>query len=180
MREHNYSSISNTSIHEAYPGHHLQLVVANEHPSLTRLLVDAPEFVEGWAMYCELMMREAGFDTAAEHRLMMHTDAIWRVCRIILDVKLQRGQMGIDEAVDFLVEQTGFERPQAAAEVKWYTYRPTYPLSYLLGRQLLLRLRADERARLGDAFSLRAFHDALLNQGSLPISFQRRLLAQGA
>lgn len=180
MREHNHASIYNTSIHEAYPGHHLQLVVANEHPSLTRLLVDAPEFVEGWAMYCELMMREQGFDTAPAHRLMMHTDAIWRACRIILDVKLQRGQIGIEEAIDFLVEQTGFERPQAAAEVKWYTYRPTYPFSYLLGRQLLLRLRADEQARLGDAFSLRAFHDALLNQGSLPISFQRRLLAQGA
>jgi uncharacterized protein (DUF885 family) len=177
MREHNHASIYNTSIHEAYPGHHLQLVVANRHPSLIRLLVDAPEFVEGWAMYCELMMREHGFDTAPSHRLMMHTDAIWRACRIILDVRLQRGEIGVEEATDFMVEQTGFERPQAAAEVKWYTYRPTYPLSYLLGRQLLLRLRADEQKRLGDAFSLRAFHDALLNQGGLPISFQRRLLA---
>ncbi|HEV7810798.1 MAG TPA: DUF885 family protein, partial [Candidatus Limnocylindrales bacterium] len=55
MREHNYSSISNTSIHEAYPGHHLQLHVANSHPSLTRLLTDAPEFVEGWGMYSEQM-----------------------------------------------------------------------------------------------------------------------------
>lgn len=180
LREHNHASIYNTGIHEAYPGHHLQLVVANEHPSVIRLLVDAPEFVEGWAMYCELMMREQGFDTAPSHLLMLHTDAIWRACRIIIDVKLQRGQIGISEAVDFMVEQTGFERPQAAAEVKWYTYRPTYPLSYLLGRQLLLRLRADEQRRLGDAFSLRAFHDALLNQGGLPISFQRRLLAQDA
>jgi uncharacterized protein (DUF885 family) len=180
MREHNHASIYNTSIHEAYPGHHLQLVVANQHPSLIRLLVDAPEFVEGWAMYCELMMREQGFDTAPAHRLMMHTDAIWRACRIILDVRLQRGEIGVDEATDFMVEQTGFERPQAAAEVKWYTYRPTYPLSYLLGRQLLLRLRADEQKRLGSSFSLRGFHDALLNQGGLPISFQRRLLTQDA
>jgi uncharacterized protein (DUF885 family) len=179
MREHNHASIYNTSIHEAYPGHHLQLVVANQHPSLIRLLLDAPEFVEGWAMYCELMMREHGFDTAPTHRLMMHTDAIWRACRIILDVRLQRGEIGVEEATDFLVEQTGFERPQAAAEVKWYTYRPTYPLSYLLGRQLLLRLRADEQKRLGSSFSLRAFHDALLNQGGLPISYQRRLLAGG-
>ncbi|MEA2676193.1 MAG: hypothetical protein QOJ81_334 [Chloroflexota bacterium] len=180
MREHNHASIYNTSIHEAYPGHHLQLVVANQHPSLIRLLVDAPEFVEGWAMYCELMMREQGFDTAPSHRLMMHTDAIWRACRIILDVRLQRGEIGVDEAVDFMVEQTGFERPQAAAEVKWYTYRPTYPLSYLLGRQLLLRLKADEEKRLGSSFSLRGFHDALLNQGGLPISYHRRLLAQSA
>jgi uncharacterized protein (DUF885 family) len=177
MREHNHASIYNTSIHEAYPGHHLQLVVANQHPSLIRLLLDAPEFVEGWAMYCELMMREHGFDTAASHRLMMHTDAIWRACRIILDVRLQRGEISVEEATDFMVEQTGFERPQALAEVKWYTYRPTYPLSYLLGRQLLLRLRADEQKRLGSSFSLRAFHDALLNQGGLPISYQRRLLA---
>ncbi|MEP7361319.1 MAG: DUF885 domain-containing protein [Chloroflexota bacterium] len=179
MREHNHASIYNTSIHEAYPGHHLQLVVANQHPSLTRILVDAPEFVEGWAMYCELMMREQGFDTAPKHRLMMHTDAIWRACRIIVDVKLQRGQMSVGEAVDFLVEQTGFERPQAAAEVNWYTYRPTYPMSYLLGRQLLRRLRADEQKRLGASFSLKGFHDALLNQSGLPISFQRRLLTRG-
>ncbi|MEO8625714.1 MAG: DUF885 family protein, partial [Candidatus Limnocylindrales bacterium] len=133
-----------------------------------------------WAMYCELMMREQGFDTAPSHQLMMHTDAIWRACRIIIDVKLQRGELTVPQAVDFLVEQTGFERPQANAEVNWYTYRPTYPMSYLLGRQLLRRLRADEQKRLGTSFSLRAFHDALLTQGSLPISFQRRLLAQGA
>jgi uncharacterized protein (DUF885 family) len=111
---------------------------------------------------------------------MMHTDAIWRACRIILDIKLQRGQMTVDEAADFLLEQTGFERPQATAEVRWYTYRPTYPLSYLLGRTLLQRLRSDEEQRLGSAFSLRRFHDALLNQGSLPVSFHRRNLAADA
>jgi uncharacterized protein (DUF885 family) len=180
MREHNHASIYNTSIHEAYPGHHVQLAAANEHPSLIRLLVDAPEFVEGWAMYCELMMREQGFDTAPSHRLMMHTDAIWRACRIILDVKLHRGQIGVDDAIDFMVEQTGFERPNAEAEVKRYTYTPTYQLSYLLGRVLILRLRADEQLRLGDRFSLRAFHDALLSQGGLPVSFQRRLLMASA
>ena len=65
MREHNFSSISNTSIHEAYPGHHLQLDTARRIPSLTRLLTDAPEFVEGWGMYSELMMREQGFDDGA-------------------------------------------------------------------------------------------------------------------
>jgi uncharacterized protein (DUF885 family) len=177
MREHNYASISNTSIHEAYPGHHLQLDTARRHPSLTRLLTDAPEFVEGWGMYSELMMREQGFDADPHFRLIMHTDAIWRACRIILDVRMHRGEIGVDEATDFLVEQTSFERPQAHAEVGWYTYRPTYPLSYLLGRTLLLGLRADEQRRLGDRFSLKGFHDTLLRNGSLPISFHRRLLA---
>jgi uncharacterized protein (DUF885 family) len=177
LREHNHSSLYNTSIHEAYPGHHQQLVTSIRNPSTVRVLVDAPEFIEGWAMYCEQMMREEGFDTDPRHVAMMYTDAIWRACRIILDVKLQRGEIGVSEAVDFLVEHTGFERPNATAEVNWYTYRPTYPLSYLLGKVLLLRLREDERQRLGDRFSLRAFHDSLLREGSLPISFHRRILA---
>ena len=177
MREHNFASISNTSIHEAYPGHHLQLDRARRHPSLTRLLTEAPEFVEGWGMYSELMMREQGFDDDARFRVIMHTDAIWRACRIVLDVRMHRGELTVDEATDFLVEHTGFQRSNARAEVGWYTYRPTYPLSYLLGRTLLLGLRADEQRRLGDVFSLKDFHDTLLRNGSLPISFHRRLLA---
>jgi uncharacterized protein (DUF885 family) len=180
MREHNWASIYNTSIHEAYPGHHQQMTAALENPSLIRVLVDAPEFVEGWAMYCEQMMREQGFDTAPERLLMMYTDAIWRACRIILDVRLHRGDIGVDDAIDFLVEHTGFERPNATAEVHRYTSTPTYQLSYLLGKVLLLRLRADEQRRLGDRFSLRGFHDALLNAGNIPISFHRRALAASA
>jgi uncharacterized protein (DUF885 family) len=179
LREHNYASLYNTSIHEAYPGHHQQLAISIRHPSVVRTLVDAPEFVEGWAMYCEQMMREEGFDTDPRHVVMMYTDAIWRACRIILDIKLQRREINVNEAVDFLVAQTGFERPNAASEVHWYTYRPTYPMSYLLGKVLLLRLRDDEKRRLGARFSLRRFHDALLREGSLPISFHRRLLTRG-
>ncbi len=180
MREHNYASISNTTVHEAYPGHHLQLDMARRNGSLTRLLADAPEFIEGWGMYTELMMREHGFDAGPAFRLMMHTDAIWRACRMILDVRMHRGELSVEEATDFLVEHTGFERSNAQAEVHWYTYRPTYPLSYLLGRTLLLGLRADEHRRLGDRFSLKAFHDTLLRNGSLPISFHRRLLTAQA
>jgi len=180
MREHNRSSISNTSIHEAYPGHHLQLSVGNRHPSLTRLMADAPEFVEGWGMYSEQLMREEGFDDGPAFRLAMYTDAIWRACRIVLDIRMHRGEVSVEEGTRFLVEQTSFEEANARAEVHRYTYTPTYQLSYLLGKVLLLQLRADERARLGDGFSLKFFHDALLRNGSLPISFQRRLLAAAA
>ncbi len=177
MREHNRSSISNTSIHEAYPGHHLQLSVAGRHPSLSRLLVDAPEFTEGWGMYSEQMMREEGFDDAPNFLLNMYTDAIWRAVRIILDIRMHRGEVSVDEAIQFMVEQTSFEEANARAEVHRYTYTPTYQLSYLLGKVLLLQLRDDERRRLGAAFSLKRFHDGLLRNGSLPISFHRRLLA---
>jgi uncharacterized protein (DUF885 family) len=180
MREHYWASISNTSVHEAYPGHHLQLSAAVAHPSLVRLMTDAPEFVEGWGMYSEQMMREQGFDAGPEFLLAMHTDAIWRACRIILDVRMHRGELGVDEATAFLVEHTGFEHANAQAEVFRYTYTPTYQLSYLLGKVLLLQLRADEQKKLGANFSLKRFHDTLLRNGSLPISFHRRLLDAGA
>ena len=176
MREHYRAGISNTSIHEAYPGHHLQLAVGSRHPSLTRAQVDAPEFVEGWGMYSEQMLREHGFDDGPEFRVALATDAIWRAARIVLDVRMHRGEVSIEEAAAFLVEQTGFERPNALAEARRYTYTPTYNLSYLLGKVLLLGLREEEQHRLGSAFSLRAFHDTLLRGGSLPISFHRRAL----
>jgi uncharacterized protein (DUF885 family) len=176
MREHYWAAISNTSIHEAYPGHHLQLALAARNPSLTRAQVDAPEFVEGWGMYTEQMLREEGFDDGPAYRVALATDAIWRAARIVLDVRMHRGEVSIEEATEFLIQHAGFERPNALAEARRYTYTPTYNLSYQLGKVLLLQLRAAERQRRGDAFSLRDFHDTLLRGGSLPISFHRRAL----
>ncbi|MGH2427504.1 MAG: DUF885 domain-containing protein [Candidatus Limnocylindria bacterium] len=175
MREHNRSSISNTSVHEAYPGHHLQLSAAVTNPSLVRLFSGAPEFAEGWAFYCERMMKEAGFDATPKGWYVVHNDAIWRATRIILDVQLHRGLIGFDEAVDRLVAETGFERPAALAEVKRYTSTPTYQLSYLFGRHMIERLKAEVAAGQGRAFSLKAFHDTLLYGGTMPVSYARRL-----
>ena len=175
MREHNRASISNTSVHEAYPGHHLQLSAAVTNPSLVRLFSGAPEFAEGWAFYCERMMKEAGFDDTPKGWYIVHTDAIWRATRIILDVQLHRGLIGFDEAVDRLVAETGFERPAALAEVKRYTATPTYQLSYLYGRHMIERLKADVRGRQGGDFDLRSFHDTLLYGGTMPVSYARRL-----
>lgn len=175
MREHNRSSISNTSVHEAYPGHHLQLSAAITNPSLVRIFSGAPEFAEGWAFYCERLMKEHGFDDTPKGWYIVHTDAIWRATRIILDVQLHRGLIGFDEAVDRLVAETGFERPAALAEVKRYTASPTYQLSYLYGRHMIERLKADVQAREGSDFDLRRFHDTLMYGGNLPVSYARRL-----
>ena len=175
MREHNRSSISNTSVHEAYPGHHLQLSAAITNPSLVRLFSGAPEFAEGWAFYCERMMKEAGFDDTPKGWYIVHTDAIWRATRIILDVQLHRGNIGFDEAVDRLVSETGFERPAALAEVKRYTSTPTYQLSYLFGRHMIEKLKAEVQAREGRDFDVRRFHDTLIYGGTMPVSYARRL-----
>ena len=175
MREHNRASISNTSVHEAYPGHHLQLSAATTNPSLVRLFSGAPEFAEGWAFYCERMMKEAGFDDTPTGWYIVHTDAIWRATRIILDVQLHRGLIGFDEAVDRLVAETGFERPAALAEIKRYTGTPTYQLSYLFGRHMIERLKGDIERREGADFDLRRFHDTLIYGGTMPVSYARRL-----
>ena len=175
MREHNRASISNTSVHEAYPGHHLQLSAAITNPSLVRLFSGAPEFSEGWAFYCERMMKERGFDDTPKGWYVVHTDAIWRATRIILDVQLHRGMIGFDDAVDRLVAETGFERPAALAEVKRYTSTPTYQLSYLFGRHMIEKLKADVQGREGAGFDIRRFHDTLIYGGTMPVSYARRL-----
>jgi uncharacterized protein (DUF885 family) len=131
-------------------------------------------------MYTEQMMREEGFDAGPAFRVAMWTDVVWRACRIILDIRMHRGELTEGEAVDFMVEHTAFEQANARAEVRRYTYTPGYQLSYLLGKVLILGLREEERRRRGAAFSLKAFHDTLLTNGSLPISFHARLLHDGA
>ena len=175
MREHNRASINNTSVHEAYPGHHLQLSAAITNPSLVRLFSGAPEFSEGWAFYCERMMKERGFDDTAKGWYIVHTDAIWRSTRIILDVQLHRGIIGFDDAVERLVAETGFERPAAVAEVKRYTSTPTYQLSYLFGRHMIEKLKTEVQAREGTGFDIRRFHDTLIYGGTMPVSYARRL-----
>ncbi len=175
MREHNRASINNTSVHEAYPGHHLQLSAAITNPSLVRLFSGAPEFSEGWAFYCERMMKERGFDDTPKGWYIVHTDAIWRSTRIILDVQLHRGIIGFDDAVERLVAETGFERPAALAEVKRYTSTPTYQLSYLFGRHMIEKLKGEVQAREGTGFDVRRFHDTLIYGGTMPVSYARRL-----
>ena len=130
--------------------------LASRHPSLTRLLTDAPEFVEGWGMYSRADDARAGLRRRpGASGSIMHTDAIWRACRIILDVRMHRGELTVEEATDFLVEHTAFERAERPRRGPAATRtRPTYQLCYLLGKVLLLGLREDEQRRLGDGVRL--------------------------
>jgi len=173
LREHNFAGIMNTAVHEAYPGHHLQLVCANTNPSWARVFANATETIEGWAHYCEDMMRREGFYRDEKVEFTQVLDQMWRACRIIIDVDLHRQKMSFDEAVDFLVRETGMERPGALAEVKRYTSNPAYQLSYLIGRHLIQGLRDEMKAKQGAAFTERGFNDAILYAGSLPFRLLR-------
>ncbi|NWG10459.1 DUF885 domain-containing protein [Candidatus Bathyarchaeota archaeon] len=173
----NYAAIRNTAVHEAFPGHFLQGTVSNRG-SFVRLLADGTETTEGWAHYCEEMMAEKGFVTDLESRLIQVNDVIWRAVRIMVDVKLSCGEMRFNEAVEMLVKETGMSEEAATAEVKRYTQTPGYPLSYLLGKHLILRLKEELKQKMGSRFDEKFFHDTITANGYLPMSMLRRIFNQ--
>ena len=177
LREHNWVGLENTSVHESYPGHHLQFSFANSIPeasTLPRLMNESSVFYEGWALYCEQLMLEQGFLKSKEHRFVMLKDRLWRALRIIIDVKTQTGRMSYDEAADLMVRELHFPRAQACADLNWYSQSPSGPMGYALGWSIINRLRNQERTRLGDKFVLREFHDKLLSAGSISLPLVER------
>ncbi len=172
LREHNWVGLENTSVHESYPGHHLQFSVANSIPAastLPRLMNESSVFYEGWALYCEQLMQEQGFLKSKEHRFVMLKDRLWRALRIIIDVKTQTGKMTYDEAADLMVRELHFPRAQACGDLNWYSQSPSGPMGYALGWSIINRLREQEQRGLGNNFDLRGFHDKLLSAGSISL-----------
>jgi len=168
----NYANIPGTAVHEGFPGHFLQTAVSNRG-SFVRLLAGGTETIEGWAHYCEEMMTEHGFIKGLEAQFMNVNDGIWRAVRIIVDVKLSRGEMTFDQAVDMLMKEAGMSKEGAVAEVRRYTQTPAYPLSYLLGKHLILLLRDEIKKRMGKKYSEKFFHDTIASNGELPIALLR-------
>lgn len=167
-QSHNYSSITLTSLHEAWPGHHLQEGVASRLGSRLRRLSRSTLLSEGWALYCEEMMFEQGFFLEPHTRLVQLRDLLWRACRVVIDVGLQCGRMTTAQAVDHLVQNAALDRGSAESEVRRYITMPTEPLSYLVGKMLLLELREEAQKKAGPRFVLHDFHDAVLRSGSIP------------
>jgi hypothetical protein len=156
--------------HEAYPGHHLQLVTAQSLDSEVRRHIWSPVMVEGWALYSEQLLGERGYYASDEARLFQLVNLLWRAVRIVLDVGLHTRGMTPAEAVDYMVEHLPIERSSAEAEVRRYCAWPTYQLCYAVGRRELLRLRDAYAAREGSAYRARRFHDELMGYGGLPVS----------
>ncbi len=177
LRGHSRSKLPITALHEAYPGHHLQLVYANRTETIPRRMGSflATLFIEGWAFYCEELLEQMGYIAEPVQRLGRLSDQLWRAARIILDVSLHTRGMTVDQAVDFLVRECQLEPINALAEVRRYTQSPTQPQSYLMGKLAILKLIADYRRAHPDA-SLRQVHDAILNCGSLPPRLMRQQL----
>ncbi|MGH7509399.1 MAG: DUF885 domain-containing protein [Gemmatimonadales bacterium] len=156
--------------HEAYPGHHLQLVTAQGLGSEVRRHVWSPVMVEGWALYSEQLLREAEYYRTDQARLFQLVNLLWRAVRVVLDVGLHTRGMTPAEAVSYMVEHLPIERASAEAEVRRYCAWPTYQLCYAVGRRELLRLRDAYRQREGPGYRARRFHDEVMEYGGLPVS----------
>ena len=162
---HPRKGIAVIACHEGYPGHHLQLSIAADHPSFARKALRSNVFIEGWGLYVEELMTELGFLDDPETRLLRLKDLLWRAARVAVDVGLSTGELGFEQAVRFMMDGPKLERTAAVGECRRYTLNPLQPSSYALGRAAILELRARAQRK---GYGMRKFHDALLGCGSVP------------
>ncbi len=170
LLEHCVYSIPIIALHEGFPGHHLQLTRAMDSPYPLRRQMLNSLLMEGWALYCEELMQDEGFYNDPRIELFQLKDMLWRACRVIIDVGLHTGGMTFEEAVGMLVDKACIDEACAAAEVKRYAMSPTQPMTYVVGKLMLLDLRDQVKRKLGSRFDLKRFHDEFLSFGAIPPS----------
>ncbi len=172
------------SIHEAYPGHYIQFLHLNASPvSRIAKMFGSYAFTEGWAHYCEQMLIDEGFGgtglEGAKYRLAQFDEALLRICRLCVSIKMHCHGMSVDDAAKFFRENCYYEEKPARQEALRGTYDPGY-LFYTLGKLQLLKLRRDFEKQEGANYSLKKFHDAVCDHGQMPIRFLREVLLKDA
>ena len=181
LREYNLYSIQNLTIHEAVPGHYLQLALSNRYPSILRSALWSGPFVEGWAVYAERVMIEQGYlDHDPLMRLINRKWYLRAVTNAIIDSAIHVDGMTQAEAMKLMVEG-GFQEEREAAG-KWVRAQlSSAQLStYFVGFQEHAALREEVEAAWGDEFTLRRYHDQVLSYGSPPVRFARALMLNEA
>jgi uncharacterized protein (DUF885 family) len=177
LREYNTRSIHNLTIHEAMPGHYLQLAHANKYPSTLRALLASGPFIEGWAVYAERVMIEQGYmDGDPLMKLIQLKWYLRSIVNAMLDQAVHVDGISRQAAMKLMTE-SGFQEEREAAG-KWTRAQLTsaqLPV-YFVGAQEHMALRAEAEQRLGAGFSLREYHDKLLSHGSPPVRFARALM----
>lgn len=159
------------TLHEAVPGHHLQISLAQELASLPafRRNTYLSAFGEGWALYCEWLGQEMGiYETPYEHFGRL-TYEMWRACRLVVDPGLHVKGWTREQAIEFMVAHTALSLHECTTEIDRYIGWPGQAVSYKIGELKIRELRQRAEAALGSRFELRAFHDLLLSQGAVPL-----------
>ena len=185
----NYYTSDIVSIHEAYPGHYVQFLRLNaSSSSKVEKIFGSYAFIEGWAHYCEKMMVDDGYGKtastkpsdeevkrAAKYRMAQSDEALLRLCRLCVSIKMHTQKMTIEEGTRFFQDNCYYEEKPARAEAMRGTFDPGY-LNYTLGKLQILKLRSDYEAQQGKEFSALKFHNELLNHGMPPIRLLREIM----
>ena len=163
------------SLHEAVPGHHLQISIANEVEGLRefRRDVDATAFVEGWALYAERLGISMGLYENPYDDFGRLLYEMWRACRLVVDTGMHAFGMSRDDAIAFLQRNTALSRLNIEREIDRYIGWPGQACGYKIGELEIRRIRSVCEKRLGERFDLRAFHDHLLSAGPIPLNVLR-------
>ncbi len=159
------------TLHESVPGHHFQFSLAQEMTGVPefRKYSSYTAFAEGWALYCEHLGYEMGFYKDPYSKFGQLSFDMWRACRLVIDTGIHSEGWSRQQAIDYLMANAGRDEHEATVEVDRYIAWPGQALAYKIGQLKILALRAEAERELGDQFDLRAFHDALLVNGSLPL-----------
>ncbi|MCU7999028.1 DUF885 domain-containing protein [Shewanella sp. SM95] len=160
------------TLHEAVPGHHLQISLNSELTSLPdfRRYGYISAFGEGWGLYCEYLGLEAGFYQDPYSNFGRLTYEMWRAARLVVDTGMHAQGWSRQQAIDFMASNTALSLHNVTTEIDRYISWPGQALSYKIGELTIKRLRTKAEQELGDKFDIRAFHDAVLENGSVPMS----------
>ena len=171
--------VPSLAYHEGLPGHHLQGSLVNEAPAIPDVLklLQPNAYNEGWGLYAEQLADELGaYDDAPLGRLGKLQASLFRACRLVVDTGMHAQGWSRERAIAYLQDEGGVAPEMARREIERYVAWPGQACSYKVGYLEIMRQRQAAKARLGERFSIKAFHDAVLMGGGMPLSVMERLI----
>lgn len=166
------------ALHEAVPGHHLQIARAAELDNMPMFRRGGgfTVYTEGWGLYAETLGADLGLYKDPYSRFGFHTNQAWRAARLVVDTGIHAKGWTRQQAIDYMVAATGMEHNRVAWEVDRYISQPAQALTYMIGQLKFIELREKARRALGPRFDIRRFHMAVLDQGQLPLDLLERVV----
>jgi uncharacterized protein (DUF885 family) len=179
LEEYNSHMLQILTIHEAYPGHYVQLEYGNRHPSLIRRVLGSGVYIEGWAVYTEQMMLDQGYGEGhLALRLTQLKFYLRAVANALLDHRMHCTGLTDEEALDFLIRRAFQSEGEARLKIIRAKQTSCQLSTYFVGRTAMYRLRQQSQRELGDAFRLDRYHEAVLNLGAVPVKYLPQLIRE--